>query len=205
MVKINKIYTRSGDDGSTGLVGGRRVAKDCARVEAYGAIDELNAQLGQGRTLAQEYCSSQQKFLPVLEYLTTIQNELFDVGCELATPPGKSWEGMRCVGAAETLRLENWIDAITEQLPELRSFTLPGGSALNSSLHIARTVCRRAERRVLTLRAHEPVSDNLLTYLNRLSDFLFALSRQVLSIEGVPEYLWEPGKTLGATASKSSE
>lgn len=191
MVKINRIYTRSGDDGSTGLVGGERIAKDSLRVEAYGTVDELNAHVGNVRTLAES-----QHATSIVELLAIIQNQLFDLGCELATPAGKTFEGMQCISMLDVSRLERWIDEAMEGIPELRSFALPGGSPLNAALHIARTVCRRAERRVITLRAQESVSDTAIVYLNRLSDLLFALSRKALAMEKKQEFLWEPGKNL---------
>lgn len=189
MVKINKIYTRTGDDGSTGLVGGERVRKDHPRVTAYGDIDELNAVLGWARTLCEK--------LPrptLLSKLTLIQNELFDLGAELATPAGTTWEGRLVMTAAQSTRLEQWIDELTGGIPELRSFVVPGGTELNSILHMARTVCRRAERSIISLMQSEPVSTELQTYVNRLSDLLFAMARHESSISGASEYLWVPGK-----------
>jgi cob(I)alamin adenosyltransferase len=189
LVKINKIYTRTGDTGETGLVGGARVAKDSLRVEAYGAVDELNSHLGACRTLAQA-----QKRTGLTDKLEQIQNELFDIGAELATPPDKHWPGMICVGTEQVARLEQWIDQLTENIPELRSFVLPGGSELNSALHLARTVCRRAERTIVKLSRTESVSKELIVYINRLSDLLFAMARFESHTAGLAEYLWKPGK-----------
>lgn len=188
MVKINKIYTKTGDTGETGLVGGYRVAKDSARVHAYGEIDELNSVLGLARTEAERLQSSL-----LAAQLAQLQNELFDLGSELATPTGGEWEGMKKVSLSDVERLEKWIDSQIEGLPELRSFVLPGGSALNGYLHLARTICRRAERSCISLGRTEPVSQTALIYLNRLSDYLFAAARRASADAGVSEYLWEPG------------
>jgi cob(I)alamin adenosyltransferase len=189
MVKINKIYTRTGDEGDTGLVGGERVRKDSLRVAAYGDVDELNAILGWARTLSEKLQRG-----ALTPKLTTIQNELFDLGAELATPPGTTWEGRLVINEQHGSRLEHWIDELVDGIPELRSFVLPGGSELNAALHLARTVCRRAERSVVTLMDTSPVSKALRVYLNRLSDLLFAMARYESHQSGCPEYLWVPGK-----------
>lgn len=189
MVKINKIYTRTGDDGTTALVGGSRVPKDSLRVEAYGDVDELNSVLGWCRTLSEE-----SKRTPLIEKLALIQNELFDIGAELACPPGSDLRGVTPVTDDQVTRIEAWIDGACAGLPELRSFVLPGGSPLNSALHIARTVCRRAERSVISLAHSEKVSAAIIKYLNRLGDLLFALARAESRDAKAAEYLWEPGK-----------
>jgi len=186
MVKINRIYTRTGDGGETGLVGGPRVPKDSPRVEAYGELDELNAALGWARTIADRSTS------PLRDKLAALQNELFDLGSELATPPGAAWPGMIQAGPAQVKRLEEWIDELNAPLPELRSFVLPGGTELNSVLHLARTICRRSERAILRLSRVEEVSADVLAYINRLSDLLFAMCRAESHHAGVPEYLWKP-------------
>lgn len=188
MVKINRIYTRTGDDGSTGLVGGERVAKNCLRVSAYGEVDELNSFLGQARTLAQKVQRS-----ALEQRLEIIQNELFDLGAELASAPGADLSGMPTVSLSQVSRLERWIDELCDGMPELRSFVLPGGTELNSALHVARAVCRRAERSVLTLHQDQAVSEPLRAYLNRLSDLLFAMARFESHASGSSEYLWKPG------------
>ncbi|RMG43726.1 MAG: cob(I)yrinic acid a,c-diamide adenosyltransferase [Candidatus Dadabacteria bacterium] len=189
MVKINKIYTRNGDGGETHLVGGELVAKDSLRVKAYGEIDELNSHLGLIRTLEEKT-----KKKDLLDMLSKIQNELFDLGSELATPPGASWDGMLRISDEHVSRLENWIDSLMNGIEELRSFVLPGGSKINANLHIARSVCRRAERSIIELSRSEEVSDSVLAYVNRLSDLLFAMARFESKRSGAAEYLWEPGK-----------
>ena len=190
MVKINRIYTRTGDDGTTGLVGGGRERKDGPRVNALGEIDELNAWIGLSLTLSQEHA-----YAALSDKLTMIQNELFDIGAEVATPADAAYPGMLIASAAQATRLEQWIDEISEGIPELRSFVLPGGSALNSYLHLARTVCRRAERTIVNLMQSTQLNQNILVYLNRLSDLLFAMARYESSRAGRAEYLWIPGKS----------
>jgi len=188
MVKINRIYTRTGDDGTTGLVGGERVAKNSLRVAAYGEVDELNSILGLARTRAQAVGRAELE-----QKLETIQNELFDLGAELACAPGMDLSKMPTINAEQGARLESWIDQCTDGIPELRSFVLPGGTDLNGFLHLARAVCRRAERTVITLHQEEPVSEPVRVYINRLSDLLFAMARFESHAAGVPEYLWKPG------------
>lgn len=188
MVKINRIYTRTGDDGTTGLVGGERVAKNSLRVSAYGDVDELNSILGLARTRAQAVGR-----VELEQKLETIQNELFDLGAELACAPGMDLSKMPTISADQGARLESWIDQFTDGIPELRSFVLPGGTELNGFLHLARAVCRRAERTAITLHQHEPVSEPVRVYLNRLSDLLFAMARFESHAANVPEYLWKPG------------
>ncbi len=191
MVKINKIYTRTGDDGETGLVGGARTQKDSLRVQAYGDIDELNAFLGWARTLAEQSADH-----PLLPKLKILQNDLFDLGSELATPPGSAWPGMITMQPAHGHRLEHWIDELMDGIPELRSFVLPGGSELNAALHMSRCVCRRAERSIIHLGRTEHVSKDLVVFVNRLSDLLFAMARFESHRSGKPEYLWVPGKPV---------
>lgn len=188
MVKINKIYTRTGDDGSTGLVGGKRVRKDSLRIEAIGDVDELNSIIGIILTTASKLGGE----LPDL--LAQIQNELFDVGALLATDSKEMLDKLAPITSAQVSRLEHIIDAQTKDLPELRSFVLPGGTELNAFLHLARAVCRRAERRAVKLAGSELVAPNVVIYLNRLSDLLFAMARAAAAKEKVPEYLWVPGK-----------
>jgi cob(I)alamin adenosyltransferase len=178
-----KIYTRTGDMGSTGLFGGPRVAKDDDRIEAYGTVDELNAALGAARAAG----------LPadIDAQLQEIQCELFSMGAELATPD-PDVHGLRLINEKHIERLENIIDGHESTLPPLKNFILPAGSAGATGLHLARAICRRAERRVVTLvRRHEAsVSESLMIYLNRLGDLLFVLSRVANAREGVSEVLW---------------
>lgn len=187
MVKINKIYTRTGDDGTTGLVGGDRIAKDHPRVNAYGDVDELNSLIGWARTLADE-----SKLYVLLEKLEKIQHQLFDIGAILASPAGATHSSLPTINEIKIKQLESWIDDATADLPELRSFVLPGGNQLNCSLHLARAVCRRTERAVLSLSRTEDVPKEILIYLNRLSDLLFAFARFASMQTGAREYLWSP-------------
>ncbi len=192
MVKINRIYTRTGDDGTTGLVGGDRILKDSLQVEAYGEVDELNCWLGVIRTEAVRI-----KAKRIIAITEQLQNELFDLGAELATPAGKEWPQMKKTAPQAVQHLEHLIDELSGNLPELRSFVLPGGSPMNAALHVARAVCRRAERRVLSLaRAERKKVSRLrepIRYLNRLSDLLFAMARYESARTKTPEYLWVPG------------
>ncbi len=204
-IRLTKIYTRTGDKGLTALVGGARVPKESGRLEAYGTIDELNAIVGIVRTLLPEYA----KRLEVDHswysgMLRRIQNELFDVGSELATPPGAEYEGMHRMGEAEVRQLEQEIDRMNAALEPLNSFTLPGGGKLNAFLHQARTVCRRAERVCWALTRQEPLNDQLLIYVNRLSDHLFVQSRWVAKRLDEPEFLWDRGLRLDPKAARSA-
>jgi len=185
-----KIYTRTGDMGSTGLFGGPRVAKDDDRIEAYGTVDELNAALGIARSAGVPDDIDQQ--------LAMFQSELFSMGAELAsTDPDK--HGLRLIGEAHIARLEAIIDRHEETLTPLKNFILPAGSLAASQIHLARAICRRAERRVVTLvRRHEvSVSEPLMIYLNRLGDLLFVMSRVVNSRQDVAEVLWVKPETQG--------
>lgn len=198
-IRLNRIYTRGGDRGTTSLVGGKRVAKDAERLEAYGTVDELNAALGVVRALLPDYRAALAgDFDWYDKMLRRIQNELFDLGSELATPSGAEYPEMHRMGEAEVELLEQEIDRMNLALKPLSSFTLPGGGKLAAFLHLARTVCRRAERRCWTLRRAEPgTGDQLLIYLNRLSDHLFVQSRWIAGRLGEPELLWERGLRLG--------
>lgn len=189
MVRINKIYTRTGDKGKTRLVGNAEVDKDCERVECLGEVDELNACLGVVLAAVRKTHNSD-----IQKKIELIQNELFDIGSELATPADAEYPGMLKATAEQVTRLETWIDEATKDLPELKSFVLPGGTDINAQLHLARTVCRRAERHIKRLSRSEPVQANLMAYINRLSDLLFALARSESARSQVPELLWVPGK-----------
>jgi cob(I)alamin adenosyltransferase len=192
-IRITKVYTRTGDKGFTKLVGGKKVRKDAARIEAYGTIDELNSVLGLARVFNDEL----KERLPAAQRLDDIfrrlQNELFDLGSELATPPDFSYDGMFRVGEGEVKDLERLIDDCQKDLAPLNSFILPGGGKVGGFLHQARTVCRRAEREILRLSQEEAISEWPLKYVNRLSDLLFVLSRWTSKQLGEPEYLWERG------------
>jgi cob(I)alamin adenosyltransferase len=192
MVKLNRIYTRTGDDGTTGLVTGARVSKASLRVEAYGAVDEANAAMGLA-VLAAERDSGPGNLAAVLR---SVQNDLFDAGADLATPvtPGEKPDAALRITAGQTARLEALIDAHNADLPALTSFILPGGSEASAHLHLARTVTRRAERLIVALRTAEPdaTSPEVLRYINRLSDLLFVLCRVANKDRG-GDVLWEPG------------
>lgn len=178
-----KIYTRSGDTGTTALFGGERVPKSSARVRAYGSVDEANAQLGVARAALRDD--------ELAELLRELQNALFDVGADLATPEGASArERLVPLDAADCGRLESWIDRLDADLPPLRRFVLPGGHPAAAALHVARTVARRAEREVVALAADEPVNPQVVVFLNRLSDLLFVAARVVNARAGVPEAPW---------------
>lgn len=178
-----KIYTRTGDRGSTGLFGGPRVSKDDARIEAYGTVDELNAALGMVRNAGVGEVIDHQ--------LEQIQHELFAMGAELATPDPEK-HGTRVLNAAHTRRLEQWIDEHEKVLDPLANFILPSGNDGACALHLARGICRRAERRIVTLFQipDQNVSEDLAVYLNRLSDLLFVLSRAVNHLAGDSEVTW---------------
>jgi len=192
-IRITRVYTRTGDKGETALVGGRRVAKDSLRIEAYGTIDELNAIIGLARVFNAEQLRRGKAHRRLDEVLRRLQNELFDLGSELATPGDAAYEGMFRVGEKEVTALERLMDECQKELAPLKSFVLPGGGRVSGFLHQARTVCRRAERRILALSRAEPTGEWPLTYVNRLSDLLFVLSRWVGKHLGETEYLWERG------------
>ena len=192
-ISITRVYTRTGDKGETGLVGGKRVPKDSQRIEAYGTIDELNSVVGLARTFNDEKInvSEAHRFLDVI--LRQIQDELFDLGSELATPPDFFQEGMYRVGEREVKKIEQLIDECQKELEPLKSFVLPGGGKIGAYLHQCRTVCRRAEREILRLSRVEELSEWPLKYVNRLSDLFFVLSRWISKQTGEGEYLWQRG------------
>ncbi len=178
-----KIYTKTGDGGETGLVDGSRVPKDHARVAAFGDVDELNAALGLARVHSDAELS---------ELLDGIQRDLFAIGAQVADPRAQvaARQGKAALGPARIVELEKAIDAREARMPPLTSFILPGGTPLAASLHLARTVCRRAERSVLTAGRRETVDPLIVVYLNRLSDLLFVLARHANHEAGVPEAKW---------------
>jgi cob(I)alamin adenosyltransferase len=175
--RLSKIYTKTGDDGTTGLGDGTRVPKDSARVAAYGTVDELNSAIGM--VLAQEIAPG------VRECLTQVQHDLFDLGGELCIP------GMAMISDSDIERLETTLDAFNADLPPLKDFILPGGGMAAACCHLARTVCRRAERKVVALSRTETVRGEAVRYLNRLSDLLFVLARVLARASGHGETLWQ--------------
>ena len=190
-IRITRVYTRRGDQGETDLVGGSRVAKDSPRIDAYGTVDELNAAVGVARAVNVAKHRRSRAGREVDAILRKLQSELFDLGGELATPAAEFRPGMFRVGAAEVTALETLMDRCQKDLAPLKSFVLPGGGRVSAFLHVARTVCRRAERDVLRLMRHEDVGAWPLAYLNRLSDLLFVLSRWIGHHLGEREFLWE--------------
>ena len=181
-----KVYTRGGDGGETSLFGGARVAKDDARIWAYGEVDELNSVLG--------WAASEIQDDDLSDWLRQIQSTLFDIGSELATPDidtsARRREAVPRVGEREVLDCEQWIDRLDAELQPLTHFVLPGGTRAAAALHLARTVCRRAERRVVALARDADLSPVVVHYLNRLSDLLFVMARAVNGRSGVPEPKW---------------
>jgi cob(I)alamin adenosyltransferase len=192
-ISITRVYTRTGDKGTTALVGGKRVPKDSPRIVAYGTVDELNSIVGLARVFNAERMAEGEKHRWLDAVLRRIQNQLFDLGSELATPDDAAYEGMHRVGDAEVKELEELMDRCQKELPPLKSFVLPGGGRIGGFLHQCRTVCRRAEREILALSRVEPVSEGPLRFVNRLSDAFFVLSRWVGRHLGESEYLWERG------------
>lgn len=202
MVKLTKIYTRTGDDGTTGLGDGSRVAKHTLRVEAYGTVDEANAAVGVAIVAAVPGPGDQGDATAarIAEILRSVQHDLFDVGADLCIPfeSGEAPESRLRVRPAQTDRLEPLIDEFNDRMSSLRSFVLPGGSALAAALHVARTVTRRAERLCVALREVQPdaTTPEPVRYLNRLSDLLFVLSRAANGM-GASDILWVPGANRG--------
>jgi cob(I)alamin adenosyltransferase len=194
VVYISKVYTKFGDRGDTMLASGDTVGKDSPRVAAYGEVDELNAVVGLLRVEVARAGEpvGPREFLAELDaQLGRIQQELFDLGAELATPGATEGKAPLRVEEADITRLEQELDAWNADLPPLRSFILPGGGPLGASAHLARTVCRRAERTVVALSRVEPVRGEAVRYLNRLSDYFFVVARAVAHRFGVPEVLWD--------------
>ncbi len=188
-VAPTKIYTRTGDEGSTALVGSQRVRKDATRLEAYGTVDELNSAIGLAITSIPEG-SPPLRLLAVR--LRRVQHELFNLGSLLATETADIRPGQPVITAEDVSRLEQEMDEANNTLEPLRSFVLPGGCRLNAELHLCRTVCRRAERRAVSLAAAEPTPPEAVQYLNRLSDALFVWSRMASRLLGQAETLWDP-------------
>jgi len=179
-----KIYTKTGDKGDTSLFGGQRVPKDALRIEAYGTVDELNSILGVALA-----ATSDERIHTVL---TQVQNQLFDLGADLATPRLSRGTKIRRIESKDANQLEKTIDSLNSSLKPIRSFILPGGSALAAQVHVARAVCRRAERAVVRLSRNEDIGGGIIVYLNRLSDLLFVLARYANHVAGVQEIAWKP-------------
>ncbi len=188
MSKRTRIYTRAGDTGSTGLVGGARVAKNNGRIETYGTLDELSSAIG----IARAQLAASASNVPRLDaWLAWTQNLLFDLGAELATPAGKQWSGMALAGDDQVAALERAIDEADDELEPLSTFILPGGTPAAAALHFARTVCRRAERLLVTLREQEPeISEATIRVVNRLSDALFVWARWTNARSRIAEAQW---------------
>jgi cob(I)alamin adenosyltransferase len=195
---LNRIYTRQGDTGDTHLAGGQRVAKDSLRIESYGTVDELNSFLGVAGVCCDENAGKDPRTGLLSAIIRRVQHELFNLGSILATKPEDVHPKQARITAAEIAQLEREIDAMNEDLPPLRSFVLPGGSRLNAELHIARTVCRRAERLLVALAREEQIPPEAIQYLNRLSDALFVWSRWANFVLRVPELLWDPNQAASA-------
>jgi cob(I)alamin adenosyltransferase len=187
-ITINRVYTKVGDRGTTRLAGGQEVDKDAPRLEAYGTLDELNAVLG---VLVEHFGADDDAELQ--KALRRVQNELFDLGGELAVLPEDRHPLQKLISEDDVTRLEAELDRANADLPTLRSFILPGGGKLSAFCHQARTVCRRAERVLVTLHKAEPQRDVALRYLNRLSDWLFVMGRSLALRSGQGELLWRPG------------
>lgn len=190
-MRITKVYTRTGDAGKTRLAGGQQVWKDSLRVEAYGAVDELNASVGVVRVINADMKGTSPAAQQLEKELRWVQNKLFDVGSILATAPGQTFKNMPQVGAPDVLRLEKLMDRCQKDLEPLKEFILPGGGKVSGFLHQARTICRRAERVCIALSKAEPVDPTIIKFLNRLSDALFVLGRWVAKTQSEPEFLWE--------------
>lgn len=195
-IAINRVYTRKGDGGKTALVGGQKISKDDLRIAAYGTVDELNAFLGACRQSLLE--ANHSSLVELAATLLRVQHELFNLGSILATLPADVHPQQPRVTQAEVDALEQDMDERNGQLQELRSFVLPGGHRVNTDLHVARCVCRRAERACVTLASRDDVDPLAIAYLNRLSDALFVWSRWASDQLGVPEVLWQPNEAASA-------
>jgi len=191
-IRITRVYTRAGDGGHTQLVGGQQVDKDALRIECYGTVDELNSILGLARTANRETPGPEEARAALDGLLQRVQNELFNLGSDLATPAEDRPPQQPVAEERHVRFLEAEIDRLNAELPMLKSFVLPGGGWVTAYLHQARTVCRRAERLVVRLARQESVSAHAVPYLNRLSDFLFVLSRWNARRRGEAEALWTP-------------
>lgn len=191
MPKLTRIYTRTGDDGTTGLVGGQRVKKNSLRIESYGTVDELSSAIGLARTALRAMLEDEPRARRLDAWLAWTQDALFNLGSDLATLPQNRWEGMPLISAGDAAALERAIDEAQRDLQPINNFIHPGGSYPGAFLHVARTVCRRAERLLVTLReSDDGISKESVTYVNRLSDALFVWSRWINDAAKQPEHLW---------------
>ncbi len=190
-MRISKVYTRTGDAGKTRLAGGQEVWKDSTRVDAYGTVDELNSMLGLVRVSNEQASTNAEASEFIENIFKWTQNKLFDLGGILATAPGESFPNMPTVIPEDVAHLEHLIDECQKDLAPLKEFILPGGGQISALFHVARTVCRRAERLCVSLTKEESVDKELVTFLNRLSDALFVFARWVAKKQGEPEFLWE--------------
>lgn len=195
-IRINRVYTKTGDRGDTGLVGGHRIGKDDLRIDCYGTVDELNSVVGLCRLHTRAQRAEEAEPLGELDaILARIQNELFNLGSMLATRAEDLRPTQPVIKAHHIERLEHEIDKFNEDLPELRSFVLPGGGSLGAYLHLGRTVCRRAERLTVALGRRDTVPAEAVQYLNRLSDALFVFARHAARVTATAEILWQPETT----------
>ena len=190
MPKLTRIYTRTGDQGMTGLVGGQRVKKNALRIEGYGTIDETSSAIGLARSAMRPILESTPRAARLDAWLAWTQDALFNLGADLATPTAKRWEGMPLTSASDVQALERAIDEAQTDLPPLDNFIHPGGSYPGAFLHLARTICRRAERILITLSEKETIAPEVMQYVNRLSDALFVWARSINAMLGEAEYLW---------------
>jgi cob(I)alamin adenosyltransferase len=189
MPKLTRIYTRTGDDGTTGLVGGQRVKKNALRIETYGTVDELSSVIGLARTALQPH-RLRERAAELDRWLAWTQDVLFNLGSDLATLPADRWEGMPLIAPDDAKALERAIDRAQHDLEPLANFIHPGGSVAGAYLHHARTIARRVERLLVTLSGNEPISGDVMRFVNRLSDALFVWSRWINAELGSPEHLW---------------
>lgn len=187
-MRILKVYTKTGDKGTTGLADGTRIQKDDLRIECYGTIDELNSILGICRQNLDEIPKKEKNVLD--SWIFAIQNDLFNIGSDLATPLASRWENMIILSDKDTIQLEKMIDYCQNMLEPLHEFVLPGGTKLNSYFHLARTICRRAERLIVSLSFEKEINPNILPFINRLSDLFFVLSRWAQKLAKLKEVTW---------------
>jgi cob(I)alamin adenosyltransferase len=192
-VNIIKVYTKTGDNGTTGLTDGSRTSKDDLRINSFGTIDELNSVIGICRQNIQQISKNERKIIN--NWLLAIQNDLFNIGSDLATPIPARWQNMALITSNDVRQLEKMIDYCQNLLKPLQEFVLPGGTLLNSYLHLARSVCRRAERIIVKLSKEKEINLFIIHYINRLSDFLFVLSRWAQSLLKIDEVKWD--KNMG--------